>query len=266
MTISSAIVPYCGVAPLPAELWWRWNFDPVVIAAIAALPVLFHGLNRYRGNQAAGQAAGNAHAVHLAAAVLLIAFVSPLCALSSALFSARIVHHLLLIAVAAPLIALAFPKMRPAGSAAMSAALLVHTLTVWVWHAPTPYAFALASHSAYWLMEITLLGSGVVLWRGILSSRLSSAAVGPALAALLGSIIKMGLLGALLTFAKYPLYSAHFLTTEPYGLSALDDQQLAGLIMWVPAALPYLAAAIFIVVGMLRASGGAWSAGSGATR
>ena len=58
--------------------------------------------------------------------------------------------------------------------------------------------------------------------------------------------MQMGLLGALITFAGQPLYAPHFFTTEPWGLSALEDQQVAGLIMWAPSAGLYLAAALAI--------------------
>ena len=68
----------------------------------------------------------------------------------------------------------------------------------------------------------------------------------PAVAALLASTVQMGLLGALLTFAAAPLYAPHFFTTNGWGLSALADQQLAGLIMWAPSAAFYLAAALVI--------------------
>jgi hypothetical protein len=59
-------------------------------------------------------------------------------------------------------------------------------------------------------------------------------------------MVQMGLLGALITFAANPLYAPHFATTLPWGLDPLEDQQLAGLIMWAPAAAIYLAAALFI--------------------
>jgi putative membrane protein len=65
-------------------------------------------------------------------------------------------------------------------------------------------------------------------------------------------IVQMGLLGALITFAPEPLYAPHFLTTKPYGLSAHDDQQLAGLIMWVPAIAPYLLAALLALDSLIR--------------
>jgi putative membrane protein len=75
----------------------------------------------------------------------------------------------------------------------------------------------------------------------ILSPRRSA---GAAIALLLGTTIQMGMLGALLTFSREPLFAAHMDTTHAFGLSPLADQQLSGLLMWVPAALPYLFAAL----------------------
>jgi putative membrane protein len=57
----------------------------------------------------------------------------------------------------------------------------------------------------------------------------------------------MGLLGALLTFTGQPLYAPHFASTTPWGLTPLEDQQTAGLIMWAPAAAVYLAAALLML-------------------
>src|SRR5690606_7747568 len=86
---------YCGSAPAPAELAARWNWDPWLLAAIAAATaghVLLASRDRIRDVAFAG----------LVLAVLVL-FVSPFCALSAALFTARVVHHLALVFVAAPL-------------------------------------------------------------------------------------------------------------------------------------------------------------------
>jgi len=227
-------IAYCGPAPLPADLWSSWNFDPLLLAVFAAMSAGALAMSRAGWRDAARSPCGLA-----ALAVLLVAFVSPLCALSSALFSARIVHHLLLVAAAAPLLALALPTRF--ARLPLSAAFLSHTLLMWVWHAPVPYDWALSTVPVYWLMELSLFFSAFVMWQGIFAAR-----AGPALSALLGSIVQMGMLGALLTFAARPLYEAHATTTLPYGLTPLGDQQLAGLLMWVPAALPYLAVALVI--------------------
>jgi putative membrane protein len=225
----SAWAPYCGPGPGPQEWLARWNLDPVLLAAMAlglAL-VLFRTSGRERLLATA------------ALLVLTVIFVSPLCALSSSLFAARTVHHVLLVAVAAPLIAWAVPRAR-VGPLAFATA--VQAGVFWAWHAPTAYGAALSNDGVYWLMQLSLLGSAVWFWAAV---RRASAPA--AVAALLLAMVAMGLLGALLTFTGQPVYAPHFLTTAAWGMSPLEDQQAAGLIMWAPAAAVYLAAALAVL-------------------
>jgi putative membrane protein len=235
--------PYCGPAPVPAELWASWNFDPALLAGLALLVAAFvaHARHRPRPERARASAL-------FASGWLLLAlvFVSPVCALSSALFAARVVHHTVLIAFAAPLIALAWKGQAEgehANGIRLGIATLLQTVAVWIWHAPAPYAAALASHEIFWLMELSLLGSALFFWQAVFASR----SPGGIVLALLGTTVQMGFLGALITFARIPLYAPHLVTTLPWGLSPLEDQQLAGLIMWVPPAIPYLAVALMQV-------------------
>lgn len=226
---------YCGPAPDLASLPWRWNGDPLLLAALALLALVLLRKGGGRGLTALGLA------------VLVLAFVSPLCALASALFSARVLHHVLLVAVAAPVLALALGR---AGRFARAPhlAFAVHTLLFWLWHSPAAYAFALSSHAAYWVMQLSLLGSAAWLWAAALDAR---APAGHACALLFGTVLQMGMLAALLTFARAPLYEAHFATTAAFGLTPLEDQQLAGALMWVPAAGPYLFAALWRIRAVL---------------
>jgi putative membrane protein len=234
------VIAYCGPAALPAELWQRWNFDPLLIGGLVALAVWIA-----RGRSA------DVRAGWAAIALMLLVFVSPLCALSSALFSARVLHHVLLIAAVAPLLSRAFPlARRPSPPLALLVAL--NAIVLWLWHAPGPYAWGLASVLAYWLMQATLLGAAWLLWRAVLAP---TAPTGAALFALAATIGQMGLLGALLVFAPRPLYWLHFESTAAWGLSPLADQQLAGLLMWVPAMLPYLAVALRLAWTGLRRTG-----------
>jgi len=163
-----------------------------------------------------------------------VAFVSPLCALSAALFSARVVHHVLLVAVAAPLLAMVWPlrRLRP-----MLPAFLIFTAILWGWHLPAAYDLALGNYAAYWLMQGSLLGSAVVFWRVVLGR---VQAPGRALPFILAGFMQMAFLGALLTFAPDVLYGIHQVAPMAWGFSPLADQQLGGLIMWVPAGLPFL--------------------------
>lgn len=243
------IEPYCGPAPVPTDFMARWNFDPVLIAALIAFGAL-HAAALLRS----GETRLQTKSFRLAGAWILLAaaFVSPLCALTSALFSARLAHHIVLVAVLPPLFVLALPdslrSIRIPG-AGLCGVGLVHAVVLWFWHAPAPYQAALTGDGVFWLMELTLLGSATLLWLTVLSPK---AAPAHAIATLLGSMIQMSLLGAVITFARAPLYAPHFGVTEPWGLTALADQQLAGLIMWIPGSLPYLVAALGIAALRLQ--------------
>ena len=221
--------PYCGPGPVPGEWLARWNFDPVLIAALAI------GLAWVLWRTSGRERACGVGAV----LILAVVFVSPLCALSSALFAARTVHHVLLVAVAAPLLAGSLPK-RPVGPLALATAAQV--VVFWAWHAPAAYGWALSNDAAYWLMQLSLLGSAVWFWAAV-----RRAPAPAAVAALLLAMVAMGLLGALLTFTGQPVYAPHLLTTAVWGLTPLEDQQAAGLIMWAPAAAVYLAAALLVL-------------------
>ncbi len=214
---------YCGSAPGPMDWAGRWNGDPVVIALLllGCVAMLRLGASRRRAGWAA-------------IGVLAVAFVSPLCALTTALFAARSVHHLLVFAVAAPLLALAVPARSPS----VAIALPLSSVVLWAWHVPVLYDAALGHVGLYWVLQIALIVGGWYYW-----SALAQAGPVEAMAGIAGGAVQMGFLGALLTFAGRPLYASHLATTVPFGIGPLADQQLAGLVMWVPGMLPYALAA-----------------------
>jgi putative membrane protein len=234
----ASIIAYCGPAAIPDDLWTRWNLDPLLIGILAALAIVV-----------GGGRSSDARAGWAAIVLMLIIFVSPLCAMSSALFSVRVLHHVLLIAAVAPLLALAFPQ-RKISSLPIAVLVAVNAVVLWLWHAPGLYTWGLASVPAYWLMQISLLGSAWLLWRAILAPTQP----GTALMALAATIGQMGLLGALIVFAPRPLYLVHLASTASWGMAPLTDQQLAGLLMWVPAMLPYLGVGLWIAWSSLRSS------------
>lgn len=225
-----SLIAYCGAPPTPSALATAWNLDPVLLAVLA---VWSAGLLRQPRAGIAGWSAW---------ALALVVFVSPLCNLTSALFSVRVVHHVLLSAAIVPL---ALAGLTPArrerlGVLGPGTAVLLHTAAMWVWHAPGPYAWALSTTPGYWLMQATLAGSAAAVWLCVLSANRGGATIAAG-----GTFIQMGLLGAIILFAGQPLYLAHSLTTEAWGLTPLQDQQLAGLVMWVLGALPYMAALLW---------------------
>lgn len=233
--MTAPVTAYCGTPATPANVWTSWNLDPVVMLVLAGLAVAC--LLRPAGTARRGGFAG--------LAILAVIFLSPLCALGAALFSARVVHHVLLIAAAAPLLALAFPARY---ALPLSGLVVVHAVVLWLWHVPGVYTWAIGSVAGYWLMQASLLGTALALWREVLRR---GADPGAGIAALLVMVAQMGLLGALIAFAPKAMYPVHFYTTGIWGFSPLEDQQLAGLIMWVPAILPYLGAALVLAMGRL---------------
>jgi putative membrane protein len=230
-------IPYCGVPPLPGST--SWNLDPLLLLILAALLVFRTWFPQGRGMM-------QRTAFLLGWGTLALALVSPLCNLSVALFSARVGQHILLALVAAPLLGLGLDlKARGLGLPA-----LAFGLAIWGWHLPGPYAATFnGDGTAYWAMHVTTIGAALWLWAALLGRALDR----PDLAALVALVtaVHMGVLGALLTLAPRPLYAPHAkgAVTLPWGLTALEDQQLGGLLMWVPGGLLF-AGVVVIALGL----------------
>lgn len=232
-----APTPYCGLPPAPGGV--AWNLDPLLIAALLALLLAAWPF-------AAGRRRWLLAGWGVAAALL----VSPLCNLSVALFSARVAQHLGLLAVAAPLLALALARPAP-GAGQLALAGFAFALALWGWHLPGPYDLTFRSDLAYWAMQASLTGAAAWLWHGLL--RGAEARPEAVLLAGMATAAQMGGLGALLTFAPRPLFLPHGLTTFAWGLTPLEDQQLGGLLMWVPGGLAFALVALPALGRALRA-------------
>ena len=226
------LVPYCGSAPSPGDLAVRFNLDPVLMVALALLCTLqVLAVRRHRGSAIAGW---------LCVAAALI---SPLCALSVSLFSARVAQQMVLMLIAAPLIASAWPKrITTPSSVALWPATGLFFALLWFWHMPVPYESTFASIPVYWAMHATLIGSSLWLWRELLHHSREQPL--PAVGAGALTIFQMGLLGAVLMLGFRPLFTPHLLTTRAWGLSPLQDQQVGGAILWVPGIGWFLWAAL----------------------
>jgi putative membrane protein len=134
------------------------------------------------------------------------------------------------------------------------AAAVLHGLAVWLWHAPRPFNAALASYPLHALEHSAFFVTALLFWRAILNAS-SRRRAGPALGASFATLIHSSLLGALITLAPYPLYAWYFGRTEIWGLSALEDQQLAGLLMWVPMGIVYLGACLLLASRLVAVEG-----------
>jgi len=232
-------IPYCGTAPLPADWLARWNLDPLLLLALAAAAISWWRWRQPGIDDRSGAI--------ISLGIVLVLFVSPFCALGSALFTARVVHHVVLAtALAGALVSATRLHLRrlPQSLPVLTA---VQVLTFWAWHAPPLYAAALAHDGVFWAMQLTITGTAALWW-----ARLRQVSAAGAVTSLLATMMLMGVLGALITFAGRPLYAPHWLTTQAWGLSPLEDQQLAGILMWAPASAIYLLAAMAILYRSLR--------------
>ncbi len=237
-------------------MWLRWTLDPVLLTALAAIALAYIMLARRSGRSGS---TWRTTAFYAGWAVGSLALISPLCAVSISLFSARIVQHMVLETVAAPLMALGWaPSRRNSSGALFAAAAFVIALIFW--HAPRPYVATFDSTSIYWTMHLTLLGSALWFWREVLGARPDRAAT--PLAATLGVSLAMALVGAVILCAPEPLYAPHIFTTWTWGLSPLADQQLGAVVMWVPAGLIFVVSVMASLAAVLRREPAAWSAGA----
>ena len=250
----------------------RWTWEPGVLIPLAGIAVLYaSGLARLWRRAGVGQGIRRWEAACFAAGwlALFAALVSPLHALGGILFSAHMVQHEVLILIAAPLLVLgrplapflwALPKedREMAGRWTQAPAFVrpwrlltappavwaIHGAALWIWHLPALYEAALRGEILHTLQHLSFFGSAALFWWALIHGRFGRLGYGAAVLWVFTTSMHSGVLGALLTFAPrlwYPIYQAR---TGEWGLSALEDQQLAGLIMWVPAG------ALFIVLGL----------------
>lgn len=189
---------------------------------------------------------------HAALGMAGVALLGPLDQAAARSTAAHMVQHMVLIVGVAPLLVIAQPLPQwhaACGPAAVRlargplalarapmAAAGVHAAALWFWHAPGPYTAALRHESWHVLEHASFVSTAWVFWWAVMRCPASRSLA--ALGALLFTLMHTGLLGALLTFAPRPLYLPES--------RDLMDQQLAGLLMWVPGALAYLAACALV--------------------
>ncbi|HWE47521.1 MAG TPA: cytochrome c oxidase assembly protein [Caulobacteraceae bacterium] len=248
MAAPTAIIPYCGAPPSPAQLLMRWNLDPVLLTSLVAIAALY-----VLGARRAGLPRRTLMYFNIGWFLTAAALISPLCPLSVSLFTARVGQHMILTLVAAPIVALGRPaeaiaallKTRPkplfTGLLGLAAPTAFFAVFLWYWHTPGPYEVTFDSTFVYWTMHVTLYGSALWLWTAILNDR-RYAAWG--ILAALFTTVQMGLLGALITLAPKPMYAWHLVTTWAWGLTPLQDQQLGGAVMWAPGCIAFLVPSI----------------------
>ena len=254
-----------------------WSYDPWLLS-----PLYVVGIGFYFGTQRLWQNAGAGHGVSFRQVaafwvgwlVAALAVTSPLHWLGERLFAAHMVEHELLMVIAAPLMAFAringpllwsLPQSsRPAagrllnsGPAAAAWAFIGHPVTatilqgaaLWAWHAPPLYAWALGNPAIHRLQHISFFASALLFWwvllHGYGRGRSMRVRDGIAIACLFVTVLHSGALGALLTLSSRIWIPGQSVLAGEFGLSPLEDQQLAGILMWMPMGSLYTVAALF---------------------
>ncbi|MGH7579126.1 MAG: cytochrome c oxidase assembly protein, partial [Gemmatimonadales bacterium] len=136
----------------------------------------------------------------------------------------------------------------------LEVAWLMHAAAIVAWHAPPLYQRTLTSDLMHTLQHSSFLLTALVFWWSVLAAASLRGRHGAAILSLFSTMVYTGGLGALLTLARTPWYPAYGGATLLWGLTPLEDQQLAGLIMWVPGGISYLLATLWLVVAWFRAS------------
>jgi cytochrome c oxidase assembly factor CtaG len=119
---------------------------------------------------------------------------------------------------------------------APASVFLLHAAALWIWHLPSLYAYALEHEAVHVVQHLCFFGSAALFWWGIVHGRYGRVAYGAAVVYVFATAVHSSVLGALLTFSPRVWYGP-YLSSRGGGLTPLEDQQLAGLLMWIPAGL-----------------------------
>ncbi len=262
------------------EVWRVWNDDWWLWVVVFTLGALYARGIRVLWKQAgsgAGISRARAVAFGLGWLASVAALLSPIDPLGGQLFSAHMVQHELLMLVAAPLLVVGRPLgaflwglprdwRRHAWSACHGSGLqrfvrwlttpgtawLVHALALWAWHVPVLFEASVRSDLVHTAQHLSFFGTALAFWWALVRPGASRATHGLAALYIVTTAMHTAVLGALLTLAPNVWYAVYVDTAPAWGLSALEDQQLGGLIMWVPAGFVYLGIALALFAAWLR--------------
>jgi putative membrane protein len=195
-------------------------------------------------------------------AVLVVSVLPPLDALAVELFSAHMAQHELMMLVGAPLAMAGRPLstwmwgLPPAARSTVATALqtraasaswrwltaplaawALHGIAIWGWHLPVLYDLAVQNEGLHVVQHAMFVGTSALFWWGLLYGRYGRAGYGAAVFYVFTTVVHTGLLGAAVTFAGVPLYPVYAAPAAARGTDLLEDQQLAGLLMWIPAGI-----------------------------
>jgi putative membrane protein len=272
-----------GTPSFPHDLWTSWNIEPSIwIPLLLSILIYVWGTHNAWRHAGTGRGITRRQWISFVGAILVVALtlMSPLDALSDALFSAHMVQHLVLVLVAAPLLVLsdfqlallwALPRRRAQAlgsgfnqSRSVSGGWrvlnhpifvwIVFTMAMWLWHAPLLYQAALDNEWIHTLEHLTFLITAMLFWWVLFKhTRPDHVHYAMTIPFLFLTVLQSGILGALMTFTFQPWYPNYAASVTRWGLTTLQDQQLAGLIMWIFAGTVFTLLTIGHFAAWLRA-------------
>ena len=270
-----SVLGHSGAPVEPHDLLTAWRLDLWVLGPMVAVGVVY--LRGWRPPDGRGRAMAFVTALILIA----IALVSPVEAAAGVLVSAHMVQHLLLVTLAAPLLAWSAPGAALLRGAPLvvrrgvvsarrglhvdigwirrlrhpPARWLLFVVTFWLWHASVLYAAAVEHRLVHVAEHVTFLTTSTLVWASIVGLPTTRLPPFPGVLAVFGLALQSVLLSALMTFAPSPWYEPYAAPAPGWGIDALADQQLAGVIMWVPAGLVHTAIGVALVARWLTVTG-----------
>lgn len=269
--------------PSSHDLWRSWNTEPSIwVLLLFSMLIYIWGMHNAWRRAGRGRGITARQWISFAGAilVLVLALMSPLDTLSEALFSAHMVQHLILMLLAAPLLVIsdfqlallwALPRHRAQalGSGFGQSRPLtggwrllnhpvfvwvVFTMATWLWHAPRLYQAALHNEMIHSLEHLTFLFTAMLFWWVLLKRHgPDHVHYGVTIPFLFLSVLQGAIFGALMTFPSRPWYSDYVASATSWGLTPIEDQQLAGLIMWIFAGTVFTLLTIGYFAAWLRA-------------
>jgi cytochrome c oxidase assembly factor CtaG len=263
-------VPKVLAAAVPVDA--GWNFAPIVILALVAYVAIYVGRWRIARREGGARAAGGGRlALWLTGvALLFVALISPVDRLGEQLATMHMVQHLILADLVAICLTLALTKhiLRPvtrrihrieraAGPFGHPAfGVVAYVAAMWIWHVPALYNAALEHSFVHTLEHLSFAAAGLLYWWHLLSpirSRMRLAGIGPVLY-MASTKLLVGFLGILLAFSPEVLYSVYETDGTRWGMSTLDDQHVAGLVMALEQSIIMGIALAYLFVRMLAES------------
>jgi putative membrane protein len=277
-----AVLLICGATafahpgePLePHDLWTAWEFEPgTVIPLVIAALLYARGAKTERGVRIPDM-----FCFWGGWLILSLALVSPIHRLGEVLFSAHMAQHEILMLCAAPLMVLSRPLVpilwglpfawrrragrwsKPVwiqrcwgGITAPLAAWCIHAVALWSWHAPALFQATLTSQWVHAAQHSSFFLSALLFWWSLFYAR-GRNGYGAAVLYVFTTAVHTSILGALLTFSNAIWYPAYQASVSAWGWTALEDQQIGGLIMWVPAGLIYIIAGLVLLGAWIKES------------